>query len=222
MIPKVAGELRNLNHASVNRLVARLSLKFACEFQGRDTRPLRGAVAFLLMLMMPLAVVADAPPAEPEGYRLDNYLAATPLTIEGRLALNTREAKELWEGRSAVFVDVLTAPRRPDGLPAGAVWAPQPRLDVPGSVWLPDVGRGALSAEREAWFRAELMRITGGDLAVELIFYCRANCWMSWNATKRALDWGYVNAQWYRDGTDGWQAAGFPLAKAEPPETMPN
>ncbi len=179
-------------------------------------------VALLIFLLASPALAADAPPAEPEGYRLDNYLAPPPLTIEGRLALNTREAQQAWEGRGAIFVDVLTAPRRPDGLPASAVWAPQPRMDIPGSVWLPDVGRGALSNEREAWFRAQLQRISGGNQSVDLIFYCRANCWMSWNATKRALEWGYINAQWYRDGTDGWQAAGFPVAKTEPPSDIPN
>jgi PQQ-dependent catabolism-associated CXXCW motif protein len=180
-------------------------------------------LALLFFLLVPVATIAaDPPPIEPEGYRLDNYLSTPPLTVEGRLALNTKEAQQVWEGRGAIFIDVLTAPRRPEGLPASAVWAPQPRLDIPGGVWLPDVGRGALSSEREAWFRARLERVTGGDRAVALVFYCRANCWMSWNATKRALGWGYTNAQWYRDGTDGWQSAGFPVAKAEPPEDMPN
>jgi hypothetical protein len=37
MIPKFVGELRNLNHTSFIKLVARVSLKFASEFQGRDT-----------------------------------------------------------------------------------------------------------------------------------------------------------------------------------------
>ena len=37
MIQKFVSELLNLNHTRFNRLVARLSLKFADEFQGRDT-----------------------------------------------------------------------------------------------------------------------------------------------------------------------------------------
>jgi hypothetical protein len=37
MIPKFVGELWKLNHTSFDKLVARLSLKFASEFQGRDT-----------------------------------------------------------------------------------------------------------------------------------------------------------------------------------------
>jgi len=44
MIPKFASELRNLNHTRFNELVARLSLKFACEFQGRDTSARRGVI----------------------------------------------------------------------------------------------------------------------------------------------------------------------------------
>ena len=38
MIPKFASELRYLDHTRFNNLVARSSLKFACKFQGRDTR----------------------------------------------------------------------------------------------------------------------------------------------------------------------------------------
>jgi putative phosphoesterase len=37
MIPEFVSELRNLNHTGFNSLVARLPLKFADEFQGRDT-----------------------------------------------------------------------------------------------------------------------------------------------------------------------------------------
>jgi hypothetical protein len=37
-IPKFAGELRNLKRTRFNKLAARLSLKFASEFQERDTR----------------------------------------------------------------------------------------------------------------------------------------------------------------------------------------
>jgi len=183
---------------------------------------MRVRLALLLLLLAGPAAAAEAPPPEPLGYRLDNYLATPPLTVEGRLALTAREAQRGWESRGAIFIDVLAAPRRPPGLPAGAVWAPKPRLDIPGSIWLPEVGRGALSSAREAWFRAELKRLTGGNQEVSLVFYCRANCWMSWNATKRALQWGYVNAQWFRDGTEGWEQAGFPLARADPPANEPD
>ena len=64
------------------------------------------------------------------------------------------------------------------------------------------------------------MRLSGGDRARRLVFYCQAECWMSWNAAKRALGLGYRNVVWYPEGTDGWQAAGLPLQMAEP-QPMP-
>jgi rhodanese-related sulfurtransferase len=39
---------------------------------------------------------------------------------------------------------------------------------------------------------------------------------MSWNATKRAAGWGYTQLYWYRDGTDGWEAAKLPMEDREP------
>ncbi len=49
-----------------------------------------------------------------------------------------------------------------------------------------------------------------------LVFYCLKDCWMSWNAAKRALELGYKNVDWYPEGSDGWAAAGLPLEKRTP------
>jgi PQQ-dependent catabolism-associated CXXCW motif protein len=183
-------------------------------------RPEILAALLLLLAMAPARGAGSAPP-EPQGYRLDDYRTPAPETVDGKPRLATEEAHRIWQARAAAFIDVLPASRRPDGLPAGAIWAPRPRLDIPGSIWLPDVGRGSLSPVLEVWFRANLERITSGDKAAPLIFYCLADCWMSWNATKRALSWGYSAAQWYEEGTDGWEVAGFPLAATSPPLDTP-
>ena len=181
----------------------------------------RVLLALAAILLAPAASGADGAPPEPTGYRLDEYRAPTPLTVAGRPALDTAEARRLWAGRMAAFIDVVAAPRRPAALPAGAVWSPPPHLDIPGSLWLPDSGRGALSPELEAWLRASLARITEARSDAPLVFYCRTDCWLSWNATKRALEWGYRGASWYRDGTDGWSEAALPLAEAQPPTDAP-
>jgi PQQ-dependent catabolism-associated CXXCW motif protein len=160
-------------------------------------------------------------PPEPDLYRLDDYRAPTPLTVSGREGVDTDEARRLWEAGAAIFIDVLPAPRRPEGLPAGAVWAPRPRRGIPGSVWLPDLGRGALGDVLATWFRERLELLSGGDHTKQMVFYCLADCWMSWNATKRALEWGFSDALWYREGTDEWAAAGLPLAEETPPADMP-
>jgi len=161
-------------------------------------------------------VAANAQPAEPQGYRLDDYRAPTPTTVDGAIALDTASADKLWLSGDAVWIDVLPAPRRPANLPVSAVWIPVPHRDIPGSLWLPDVGRGALSPEFEAYFRDHLDAATGSRRDAAVVFYCLADCWMSWNAAKRAASWGYRQVYWYRDGTDGWEAAKLPLAEVEP------
>jgi PQQ-dependent catabolism-associated CXXCW motif protein len=47
------------------------------------------------------------------------------------------------------------------------------------------------------------------------VFFCLKDCWMSWNAAKRALEYGYANVMWFREGTDGWQELGYPLVEVK-------
>ena len=152
---------------------------------------------------------------EPAGYRADDYRAPTPATLAGARVLTTAEAELSWK-HGAVFVDVLAYNPRPSNLPAGTVWREKTRSDIPGSVWLPNTGYGELAADTENYFRIGLQRATQSDGTKLLVFYCRRDCWMSWNAAKRALALGYKNVAWYPDGTDGWDAAGLPLRGAKP------
>ena len=46
-------------------------------------------------------------------------------------------------------------------------------------------------------------RDSGGNNAALLVIYCQENCWMSWNAAKRVLSYGYPNVAWYPEGTEG-------------------
>ena len=180
--------------------------------RGRPATPAFAALALALLLAAPAA----AAPPEPQGYRMSDYKAPTPATIAGGTALDTPAAQQLWKKGGAVWIDVLAAPRRPANLPASSVWLPVPHRDIPGSLWLRDVGRGALDPKLEAYFRNNLDRAAKGRRDARLVFYCRAECWMSWNAAKRAIGWGYTRVYWYRDGIDGWQAAKLPLATVEP------
>ena len=186
------------------------------------SRTLARLAGALLVLAWSGGALADAAAVpEPSGYRLDEYRAPVPATVAGGRAIDTAEAKALWSEHRALFVDVLPAPRRPEGLQPGAVWKPLPRPEVPGSVWLPDVGRGALNARLEAYFRDNLARLTRGNAAAPLVFYCLANCWMSWNAAKRAIAYGYTQVYWYRDGSDGWAAARLPTSPGTPEPGWP-
>jgi PQQ-dependent catabolism-associated CXXCW motif protein len=179
---------------------------------------MRWTLASLVTATLALAVLARAQenPPEPEGYRTDNYRAPVPATLAGARVLSTEEAEAIWRSRTGVFIDVLPRPPRPANLPAGTIWRDKPRFNIPGSIWLPDTGYGMLAPATEDYLRNGLARAAGGDKATLLVIYCQADCWMSWNAAKRALSYGYSNVAWYPLGTDGWQRANLPSAESQP------
>lgn len=179
--------------------------------------PIRATISLALaaILVASTARAGDAVP-EPDGYRTENYRSPVPATLRGARVLSTDEVEKIWTAGSGAFIDVLPHPPKPKNLPAGTVWREAPRLDIPGSIWLPDTGYGALAAVMDEYLRRGLSRATGGDLGRLVVFYCQHECWMSWNAARRALSYGYANVAWYPEGTDGWQQANMPLATAHP------
>lgn len=175
----------------------------------------RAAVAVLALFVLAGTAAWGQPPPEPSGYRMQDYRAATPATLAGARVVTTVEAAALWKA-GAAFVDVLPHAPRPANLPAGTIWNEKPRMDIRGSIWLPDTGYGALAPVTEKYLSDGLAKVTRGDRTRWLVIYCMKNCWMSWNAAKRALSMGYRNVAWYPDGADGWQAAKLPLQQAKP------
>jgi PQQ-dependent catabolism-associated CXXCW motif protein len=178
------------------------------------TRKLASLITAMLAFTWP-AFAQESPP-EPDGYRTDNYRTPVPATLAGVRILTTEEAEAIWHSRAGVFIDVLPRPPKPQALPAGTIWRDKPRLNIPGSIWLPDTGYGWLAAATEDYLRHGLARASGGNNATLLVIYCLADCWMSWNAAKRVLSYGYPNVAWYPEGTDGWQRANLPVAESQP------
>jgi PQQ-dependent catabolism-associated CXXCW motif protein len=172
--------------------------------------------ALILALSLLGQAVAQAEIAEPDGYRTGDYRSPTPATLRGARVLTTDKAAEMWKDGKAVFIDVMPHPPRPPNLPPGTIWREKPRQNIPNSIWLPDTGYGALAPVMENYLRTNLDRIAGADRAKLLVFYCLRDCWMSWNAAKRALAMGYANAAWYPEGTDGWDDALLPLKESQP------
>ena len=162
------------------------------------------------------AVRADELVPEPDGYRTDDYRAPVPDTLASARVLSTAEAEAIWRAKTGVFIDVLPRPPKPANLPPGTVWRDKPRFNIPGSIWLPDTGYGALATPTENYLRQGLLRASGGNRAALIVVYCLADCWMSWNAAKRTLSYGYSNVAWYPDGTDGWQRADLPVVESQP------
>lgn len=163
-----------------------------------------------------MAAVGEGAPSEPDSYRMQEYRAPTPATLTGARVLTTEEARQLWQEGAAAFIDVLPQAPRPANLAPDVVWRDKPRFDIPGSLWLPDTGYGALAPIMESYLRAGLRKATGDDPTRAIVFYCLRDCWMSWNAARRAEEFGYRKVEWYPEGTDGWSAAGLPLESRKP------
>ncbi len=157
-----------------------------------------------------------ASPPEPEGYRMENFRAPVPDSLAGGTVVFLGETRALAEAGDTLLIDVLPQPPKPKSLPEGTIWRPRPRHNIPGSVWLPNTGFGALAAETETYFRDNLERLTQGNQDRKVLFYCLADCWMSWNAAKRAISYGYGAVYWFPEGTDAWTAAGLETAESEP------
>lgn len=171
------------------------------------------AGVFVVALCLTWPAYADPDVLVPEGYRLDAYRSAVPDSVPGATVFDTASIRALIQAGEAVLVDVLPAARRPDGMRPGTPWLPVRHQTLPGSLWWPEVGRGALSDEMEQRFRDRLTQVASPGKTV--VFFCLSDCWMSWNAARRAGSYG-VRAGWYPDGTDGWARAGLPLQEASP------
>ncbi|MFZ1343217.1 PQQ-dependent catabolism-associated CXXCW motif protein [Thiothrix eikelboomii] len=152
----------------------------------------------------------------PTGLKLDHYRSPTPACVPQGVTLATAELKTLIETEQPVLIDVMAVYLREDQ-EFGATWlVNEPHFNLPQSVWLPNTGYGTLEPKIETWFKAQLAQLTAGNLNRPLVFYCVADCWMSWNAVQRVRAYGYQRVYWYKEGIDGWKAAGWPLVNSEP------
>ncbi|MDD9981363.1 MAG: PQQ-dependent catabolism-associated CXXCW motif protein [Gammaproteobacteria bacterium] len=190
-----------------------------------DTRRRFGEAVSLLALAVALwsgwppgvhASGEDCVAEEPSGYRMSEYRTPVPCTLTGATVVDAEALRQRIERDSPLLVDVLPSPRRPEGLAEGTPWLPPARRNIPGTIWLPNTGFGELPVEEENYLRANLVRLTRGDRSRAIVFYCLADCWMSWNAARRAVAWGYTSVIWFPRGTDEWAAAGLPLEDSSP------
>lgn len=176
---------------------------------------MRLAAASLAFGLSVVPAYADPNVPVPETYRLDDYRAPVPDTVPGAEVLHIPAMQQLVSRHDAVLIDVLPAPRRPAGMRPGTPWLPAHHASLPGSLWWPEIGRGALPDAVEARLRQRLRDVTQGDPPRLVVFYCLADCWMSWNAARRAGEMGF-DAAWFPEGVDGWQAAGLPTQDTVP------
>lgn len=157
-------------------------------------------------------VHADTPLFSADGYRLTLYRSPTPTQIDGAQIVDTPAVQALLQQTpTPLLVDVYRRPWL-----HGQFVEDQPHANLPNSLWLANAGDGELTPEWQTYFARNLRTGTAERLDHPVVFYCRSDCWLSWNAIKRARALGYTRLYWYRDGLDAWEAAGLPVTPAQP------
>jgi PQQ-dependent catabolism-associated CXXCW motif protein len=158
----------------------------------------------------------DSAAAEPAGYWMGPVNSPVPATLTGGKVIHTDDLQSLLDKQHPVLIDVSNAPRRPEQLAPQAPWLPLDHQSIPGSLWMPGVGLGDIPASAAQSFRERLAAATGGDRSRPIVVYCHEHCWLSWNAAKRAISYGYQNVYWFPDGVEGWRAAGQRTVVVQP------
>jgi PQQ-dependent catabolism-associated CXXCW motif protein len=189
-----------------------------------SARSLAGACAFVLFAGLafsatevPAGDAADSAiaPQEPPDYWTGPIQGPVPKTLAGGTVIHTDDLKALLTQSGVVLIEVSNAPRRPENLAPGAPWLPLPHAVIPGSLWVPGAGMGEIRPDIETAFRDLLTHATGNDSDRPVVIYCHERCWLSWNAAKRAVRFGYRRVHWYPEGIEGWRAAGLETSVAE-------
>jgi PQQ-dependent catabolism-associated CXXCW motif protein len=125
--------------------------------------------------------------------------APTPTRVLGATTLTT---PQLWSmilsGRPPLLVDVIGGNQS---------------MTLPAAHWLPGAGRGtSLEDDVQTRLGAELDRLSCGDKAAPIVMFCQSKtCWLSANASIRAVAMSYRSVYWYRGGRCAWQEADLPM-----------
>lgn len=169
-----------------------------------------------LMCLIVFWTPSNAAVTEPATVWQGDIKAPVPSTIAGGKVIRARALARLIKQNNVILIDVSNEQRRPAELAPGAPWLPVAHRAIPGARWLPGVGEGVTSPQLEEQFRRQLALSLANDANRPLVFYCHERCWLSWNAAKRAIGYGYKHVFWFPDGIEGWTAAGFPTVQVSP------
>jgi len=149
-----------------------------------------------------IAVPAQEALFDADGYRAASYRAPVDLDPAPAQRITLEAARGLRPGRDALFIDVL--PLGPD------------HQTIPGALWLPDAGRSGVHPALWAKVGQAVARFRVRHPGAPVVVFCRADCWMSWNAARHLARDGVGNVTWLAEGIEGWHEAGGDLVPAHP------
>lgn len=172
-------------------------------------------------LMLGAAMVTQAALPAPDidavtGYRTAHYRAVVPAAPEGVPRIDTATVARLLVEKHAILIDVMPAEGGVRDPATGGWRLAKPRASIAGAHWFPEAGRGVVEAGIASWFATGVASLRGQRDPRPLIVFCLADCWMSWNASRRLAKAGYRHVYWYADGTDGWSESGRRLVDVVP------
>jgi PQQ-dependent catabolism-associated CXXCW motif protein len=102
--------------------------------------------------ILPGLALAEAPLFSTDGYRITLYRSPTPAQVDGARTIDTAQLQTL-----------LTRPGKPLLIDVyrrqwlqGRFIEDEPHANLPGSLWLPNTGDGALTDQWQAYFASHL------------------------------------------------------------------
>lgn len=111
----------------------------------------------------------------------------SPMTVDGATTVSASEAKALFDS-GVLFVDVRSEKDWNAGRIPGAVHIELKKVFTEESL-------SAESAKDE-----------------KLVLYCNGeSCMRSSKASANAVQWGFTNVHYFRDGFPAWKSAGYPV-----------
>lgn len=185
---------------------------------------MRLAVLFLGLTLAAGPAFAQSPGhvPEPGGLWQGMLHGYTPNTVKGAEVIGTQAFEAILARDTPVLIDVAEPDKRPENMPASALWMPAHR-SIPGAHWLPGAGSGTSDPGFADAFAQRAAALTGEDKARAVVVFCHPDCWGSWNAAKRLARLGYTRVFWYPEGMEGWQSGHDTVfVKADPAWAPPH
>lgn len=132
--------------------------------------------------------------------RQGDFHAPTPTSLPGGYVATTEAlANAMQSGQEFLLIDVLGADY---SLPGAQI---AQGMANPGSY------QDRVQQQVAQW----LGQLSRGDRSYPVVVYCSdPMCWLSYNASLRAIAAGYTNVYWYRGGMQAWRMSGLQLVPA--------
>jgi PQQ-dependent catabolism-associated CXXCW motif protein len=135
------------------------------------------------------------------GYRISDYRQVVNKDLDVGKKIESESQFYQLTSSDALLIDVAPLPDYLWIHDLRAWQLPTNHLSLPGTIWLPNVGRGVLSPELGHYLQGHLAK--SANMQQPIIVFCFEDCWMSWNATQRIFRMGYTNVFWYPKGVTG-------------------